>query len=49
MLATEKAAKLPEAEDGGYEQDQENRDRGQRGQRNDHPFHRVSVPRGFSD
>jgi hypothetical protein len=49
ILATEKAAQLPEAEDGGHEQEQENRDHGQCDYREDHPFHRVSVPRAFSD
>jgi hypothetical protein len=31
ILATEEAAKLPEAEDGGHEQNEENRNRSQRG------------------
>jgi hypothetical protein len=44
ILATKKAAKLPEAEDGGNEQEQENRGHGERCNRDDHSFHGVSVP-----
>jgi hypothetical protein len=44
MLATKKAAQLPEAEDCGHEQEHENRDRGERYDRDDHSFHGFSVP-----
>jgi hypothetical protein len=49
MLATEKAAKLPEAEHGGHEQEADNCDSGKRYNRDDHSFHRVSVPRLLRD
>jgi hypothetical protein len=49
ILATEKAAKLPKAEDRGHEQEDENRERGECGYRDDNPFHAVSVPRGLRD
>jgi hypothetical protein len=47
ILATEKAAKLPEAENGGHEEQNQDRDRSNGHQRNDHAFHGASVPRRF--
>jgi hypothetical protein len=49
MLATEKAAQLPETEERGHEQEDENREHGECGHRHDNLFHAVSVPCGFRD
>jgi hypothetical protein len=49
MLATKKAAQLPEAEHGGHEQDEEHRDHSECGYGDDDPLHGASVPRQIRD